>query len=149
MTSLQAAKAIRGARHRNTNMCRSDDTILQHYGDYITSALQTEGGHLSIGRGGFTLRFGRGARLSGYDCESFKTCCIAAGLPVIDSRMVALEDVVRLAVRGPMVAVGEEVSPRPYHALSFAPLCVVAQAYRAAGAEVFNIPALASPGTGE
>ena len=130
-------------------MCKSDDTILQHYGDYITSALQTKGGHLSIGRGGFTLHFGRGARLSGYDCESFKTCCIAAGLPVIDSRMVAFEDVVRLAVRGPMVAVGEAASPPPFHALSFAPLCVVAQAYRAAGAEVFNIPDVASPAAGE
>jgi hypothetical protein len=130
-------------------MRKSDDTILQHYGDYITSALQIEGGHLSIGRGGFTLHFGRGARLSGYDCESFKACCIAARLPVIDSRMVTFEDVVRLAVRGPMVAVGEEASPAPYHALSFAPLSVVAQAYRAAGAEVFNIPGLASPRPGE
>jgi hypothetical protein len=131
------------------NMRKSDDTILQHYGDYITSALRTKGGHLSIGRGGFTLHFGRGARLSGYDCESFKTSCIAAGLPVIDSRMVAFEDVVRLAVRGPMVAVGEEASSPPYHALSFAPLSAVAQAYRAAGAEVFNIPDVASPSAGE
>ena len=130
-------------------MRKSDDTILQHYGDYITSALQTKGGHLSIGRGGFTLHFGRGARLSGYDCESFKACCIAAGLPVIDSRTVAFEDVVRLAVRGPMVAVGEEASPPPYHALSFASLGVVAQAYWAAGAEVFNIPDLASPAARE
>jgi hypothetical protein len=125
-------------------MRKSDDTILQHYGDYITSALRIEGGHLSIGRGGFTLHFGRGARLSGYDCESFKACCIAARLSVIDSRMAAFEDVVRLAVHGPMVAVGEATSPTPYHALSFAPLCVVAQAYRAAGAEVFNIPDVAS-----
>jgi hypothetical protein len=130
-------------------MHKSGDTILQYYGDYITSALRTEGGHLSIGRGGFTLYFGRGARLSGYDCESFKAGCIAAGLPVIDSRMVAFEDVVRLAVRGPMVAVGEEASPLPYHALSFAPLSVVAQAYWAAGAEVFNIPDLASPAVRE
>jgi hypothetical protein len=130
-------------------MCNSDNATPQDYGQYITSALRTEGGHLSIGRGGFTLHFGRGARLSGYDCESFKACCIAVGLPVIDSRMVAFEDVVRLAVRGPMVAVGEEASSPPYHALSFAPLCVVAQAYRAAGAEVFNIPDLARPAAGE
>src|SRR5260370_41227540 len=130
-------------------MRESDDMILQHYGEYVTSALQTEGGHLSIGCGGLTLHFGRGARLSGYDCESFKACCIAVGLPVIDSRMVAFEDVARLAVRGPMVAVGEEASPPPHHALSFAPLCVVAQAYRAAGAEGFNIPDLGSPGAGE
>jgi hypothetical protein len=120
-------------------MCKSDNVNLQDYGQYITSALQTEGGHLSIGRGGFILWFGRGARLSGYDCEHMKASCIAAGLPVIDSRMVPFEDVVRLAVRGPMAAVDEEASPPPYHALSFAPLGVVAQAYRAAGAEVINL----------
>jgi len=119
---------------------------LRDYDEYITSALCTEGGHLSIGLGGFTLFYAPGARLSGYDCESIKACCIAAGLPVIDSRMVAFEDVVRLAVRGPMAAVSEEASPPPYHALSYAPLSVVAAAYRAAGAEVFN---LTEPGVAE
>jgi hypothetical protein len=48
-----------------------------------------------------------------------------------------------------MVAVGAEASPLTYHALSFAPLSAVAQAYRAAGAEVFNIPDLASPAARE
>src|SRR5262245_26605021 len=126
-------------------MHKSGNPSVQDYSDYIISALQTEGGHLSIGRGGFILYFGRGARLSGYDCEHIKASCIAAGLPVIDGRMVAFEDVVRLAVRGPMVAVGEEASPPPYHALSFAPLRVVAQAYCAAGAEVFNLSDPAGP----
>jgi hypothetical protein len=116
-----------------------DDSAQRHYGEYIASALRTEGGHLSIGRGGFSLYYAAGAHLSGYDCEPVKACCIAAGLPVIDSRMVPFEDVVRLAVRGPMVAVGERASPRPYHALSYAPLVEVASAYRAAGAEVYNI----------
>jgi hypothetical protein len=68
-------------------------------------------------------------------------------LPVIDSRLVAFEDVVRLAVRGPMAAVGEEASPPPYHALSYAPLSLLSNAYRAAGAEVFNIPVPARPAT--
>jgi hypothetical protein len=104
---------------------------------------------LSIGRGGFTLYFARGARLSGYDCESIKACCITAGLPVIDSRIVAFEDVVRLAVRGPIAAVGEEASPPPYHALSYAPLAVLANAYRVAGAEVFNIAAPVTAETSE
>ena len=126
-------------------MYRSGNANLRDYGDYIARALQTEGGHVSIGRGGFILWFGRGCRLSGYDCEHIKASCIAASLPVIDSRMVAFEDVVRLAVRGPIVAVGEEASPPPYHALSFAPLRVVGEAYRAAGAEVFNLPDPAAP----
>ena len=128
-------------------MRKSDNPTSRIYDDYVASALCTEGGHLSIGRGGYTLYYAHGARLSGYDCEQVKSCCIAAGLPVIDSRMVPFEDVVRLAVRGPMAAVGEEASPPPYHALSFAPLAVLAKAYRAAGAEVFNIPVPAGPAT--
>ena len=123
-------------------MSKTNEPTEVRYSDYIASALRTEGGHLSIGRGGFTLHFARGAMLSGYDCETIKACCIAAGVPVIDSRMVAFEDVVRLAVRGPMAAVGEEPSPPPYHAFSYAPLVAVAEAYRGAGAEVFNIAAL-------
>lgn len=81
-------------------MRKSDNRTSRDYDDCVASALGTEGGHLSIGRGGFTLYYAHGARLSGYDCEQIKACCIAAGLPVIDSRMVAFEDVVRLAVVG-------------------------------------------------
>ena len=75
--------------------------------DLIDRALRTEGGHLSIGRGGFSLHFGRGCTLSGYDCKSMKATCIACGLPVIDSRQVPFDVVFRLAVRGPMIAVGQ------------------------------------------
>ena len=110
------------------------------YGEYLASALKTESGHLSIGRGGFILHFGNGARLSGYDCDHIKACCIEAGLPVIDSRMADFDDVARLSVNGPMAAVGRDADPPPWHALSFAPLGVVAKAHQEAGAEVFNIP---------
>jgi hypothetical protein len=128
-------------------MRKSDNPTSGDYEEYVASALRTDGGHLSIGRGGYTLYYARGARLSGYDCEQVKACCIAAGLPVINSRMVAFEDVVRLAVSGLMAAVGEEASPPPYHALSYAPLSLLARAYRAAGAEVFNIPIPVRPAT--
>jgi len=110
------------------------------YGHYIREALTTEGGHLAIGRGGFTLYFARGAYLSGHDSEAIKTACVTAGLPVIDSRGLAFEVVCDLAVRGPMVAVGEPASPLPWSAFSYAPLAAVADAYRAAGAEVWNLP---------
>ncbi len=39
-----------------------------------------------------------------------------------------------------IIAVRDRVSGPPYHAFSFAPLAVVAEAYRKAGAEVFNLP---------
>jgi hypothetical protein len=139
-----ATKAVRAVRHEDAIMQKSENSNPQGYDDYIASALKTAGGHLSVGRGGFILHYGRGCRLSGYDCDPIKASCIATGLPVIDSRMVDFDQVVRLAVKGPMVAVGEDASPPPWHALSFAPLDVVAQAYRAAGAEVFNIPDTAS-----
>ena len=38
-----------------------------------------------------------------------------------------------------MIAVGEPPSPPPYGAFAYAPLAYVAQLYRGAGAEVFNV----------
>lgn len=60
-------------------MSNNYPAIPEEYDAYIARALATDGGHLSIGRGGFVLYFGRGARLSGYDCETIKAACIAAG----------------------------------------------------------------------
>jgi hypothetical protein len=105
---------------------------------YIEKALRTEGGHLSIGRGGYSIHYGLG-RLSGYDCDEVKKAAIAAGLPVIDSRNVAFEKVAKLAISGPMVATGRPADPSPWHSMSFAPLLEVAGAYAAAGAEVYNL----------
>ena len=110
------------------------------YSADIAAALATQGGHLSIGRGGFTLHYRDGAMLSGYGCEPIKTQCIAAGLPVIDSRCVAFDVVVHLTLRGPLVAVGREPDAAPWHGLSYAPLHAVAARYAAAGAEIWNIP---------
>jgi hypothetical protein len=111
------------------------------YDEYIARALATPGGHLSIGRGGFALHFDH-SRLSGYDCETVKAKAIASGLAVIDSRMVAFDIVAKLAVNGPMIAVNQPAT-RPWHSLAYAPIEVVAAAYRKAGAEVLNIAASA------
>lgn len=78
--------------------------------------------------------------LSGYGCEAIETQCIAAGLPVIDSRHVAFDVVVQLTLGSPLVAIGREPEPAPWHGLSYAPLYSVAIRYAAAGAEVWNIP---------
>ena len=106
--------------------------------DYIARALVTEGAHLAVGRGGATLHFGEGAYFSTCDAEPLKNACIKAGLPVIDSRNVAFEVVVNLALNGPMVAVGRKPCDPPYHPLSYAPLEFVAESYRQAGAMVWN-----------
>ncbi|MBS3025298.1 hypothetical protein [Acidiphilium multivorum] len=115
----------------------SDD---HRYDDLIARALATEGGHLSIGRGGFILWYSEGARLAGSDTELIKAACIKAGLPVIDGRGLDFAAVVRLALHGPMIAVGTPPDPPPHGAFTYAPLAMVAAAYRAAGAEVFNLP---------
>lgn len=106
----------------------------------IAEALATEGGHLSSGRGGFILWYGDGALLPGHGSKPIKVACIEAGLPVIDSRGVTFDAVARLVLRGPMVAVGAPPDPPPYGPFSYAPLAAVALAYRAAGAEVVNLP---------
>ena len=69
-----------------------------------------------------------------------KSACIAAGLPVIDSRNLDFDTVWDLAWRSPMIAVGEPTSPEPWGGFSFAPLAHVAALYRAVGAEVINLP---------
>jgi hypothetical protein len=86
------------------------------YAEWIGQALATEGGHLALGRGGTTLYF-KGGWLSGCREEVVKAEAIAAGLPVIDSRAMPLDAVWNLAVRGPMVAVGDPPSELPYHAV--------------------------------
>ena len=107
---------------------------------HIERALAVEGGHLEVGRYGYTLYYDRGCRLSGYDLDGMKAACIAAGLPVIDSRSADIDKIATVVVRGPMVAVGEPASAPPWHALSYAPLQHVAELYRAAGAELHNLP---------
>lgn len=109
------------------------------YAADIARSLATEGGHLKIGRGGFTLYY-ENAQLSGYDCETIKQAAVNAGVPVIDSRNAPFDLVAKLAVLGPMIAVNTAPSPRPWHGLAYAPLAAVATAYRKAGAEVFNVP---------
>ena len=108
------------------------------YSKILTEALATKGGHLFIGRGGFSLR-AKNLRLDGYSCEEIKAQAIAAGLPVIDSRCVEYAKVERLVFTEPMPAVGREPDPKPWTMLSFAPLRVVAKAYADAGAEIYNI----------
>lgn len=110
------------------------------YSADIAAALATPGGHLSIGRGGFTLHYRDGAILSGYGCEPIKAQSIKAGLPVIDSRNVDFDMALQLTLSGPLVAVGREPEPAPWHRLSYAPLQAVVIRYASAGAEGLEHP---------
>ena len=113
------------------------------YGEHIARALATAGGHLAIGEGGATLYFENGW-LSGCLTDVVKAEAVKAGLPVIDSRPVPFQQRCVLVLHGPMVAIGHEPSPAPWGPLDFAPLEAVGEAYRKAGAEVFNLPASAA-----
>lgn len=106
--------------------------------DRIARALLTRGGHLSIGRGGYTLHYDN-SRLSGYNCDEMKAEAIAAGLPVIDTRHVPFAIVAKMAVHGPMIAVNQTPDAGPWYGFSSAPLAAVATAYRQVGADVHNI----------
>ena len=111
--------------------------------DAIQRTLAVEGGHLFVGPGGYTLHYGQGSSQSGYDNPGMKARCVSAGVPVIDARAVPCGVAFGLASAGPMIAVGRPPGKPPYGPLDYAPLAAVADAYRAAGAEVLN---LALPG---
>ena len=108
--------------------------------EMIQKAKETSGGHLTVGRGGYTLHIEDGHTLSGYNIDRVKQLCIDAGLPVIDSRCVPFDAVAELAISGPMVAVGS--APRFFisRAFSYVSLSEWVESYRAAGAEIHNMP---------
>lgn len=58
-----------------------------------------------------------------------KNACAAARLPVIDTRTAVFVAAARVTIGGPMVAVGCSPDPAPWHALAYAPLEQVAEAY--------------------
>ena len=113
------------------------------YSADIAKARATPGGHLHVGQAGWTLHYvnesGGRSNLSWYCAEKIKAQAIAAALPVIDSSGIDFGGAVRLAVSGPMIAVGGKPDPKPWGAFSYAPLIEAARAYAAAGAKVYNL----------
>ena len=117
--------------------------------DVIRKTLATPGAHVSIGRGGTTIHFARGATLSGCgDLAGMATArvLVAMGLTRIDTttapdpwRVVAL----------PLGAVGEAPDPPPWHGLSGVPLAVYAARARVLGATVRNLPPEAQCGAAD
>ena len=110
----------------------------------IAQALAVEGGHLLIGHNGYLLHYSCGARLHGYDNDGMKAACVAAGLPVIDARQVGFTDLWRIVVSEPEAAVGTPEELRVRHWVPYASLAMVARLYHAVGAEVLNLPGVAT-----
>ena len=107
---------------------------------WIRQALAFKDGHLFIGEGGSVLCFRPGARLAGYDVETTKAACLAAGLAVIDIRGLDVETALQAARDEPRPASGERPDARPFYGWAYGPLRSVAALYHAAGAEVANMP---------
>jgi hypothetical protein len=105
----------------------------------IRRALADEGGHLFVHERGYTLHLGGNGTLRGYDTGPFKAAYVAAGLPVIDTRMLDPSVVFRLAAHSPMAAVARAPDPPPWTPFTWAPLRHLAGIYRAAGVEVLNL----------
>ena len=116
------------------NWNRDDDACIRR-------APAFEGGHLFVHAGGYTLYHAPGCTLSGYAVEAFKARCVAAGLVVIDTRALDPGVAFRLAADTPMVAGSYPADPAPWTGTDWAPLRDVAALYRAAGADVSNLPA--------
>jgi hypothetical protein len=123
------------------------------YREKIRKALATPGGHLSIGPEGCTLHWTEPGclpdspgpthcRLSGADPRLLKGLALDAGLPILDCSRSPTSTAIALLIDGPLVAVGRAPDPQPWHRLASAPLDHVAGLYRAAGAEVHNLPNL-------
>jgi hypothetical protein len=106
---------------------------------HIRRALADEGGRLFVYERGYTLHLGDNGTLRGYDTGPFKATCLAAGLPVIDTRMLDPSVAFRLAVQSPIAAVARAPDPPPWTPFTWAPLRHLAGIYRAAGAEVLNL----------
>ena len=119
------------------------------YSEQIALALATPGGHLDIGRGGYTLHYrskqNNMTRASGGNVEALRAQAIAAGLPVIDTRSAPFREVTKMVLRGPMAAVGDcPVSPKPWGPLDYCSLADACAVWRDAGADVFNAPDVAA-----
>ena len=128
---------VEEARRRERESIRSTINSLR-------KCLAAPGGYMSVGRGGWTLHYGRGSSVQGYgrmdalDVQAAKL----VGVPIINSLTIddnTIYDVISL----PMVAVdGNPDDPwdgdKPYGSMSYAPLEYVAAKYRELGAELHN-----------
>lgn len=95
------------------------------------------GGHLAIGRGGWTLHVSDNRRVEHYGGITAPTprACLLLGIPVLDSTTVPDNRHVDL-IRLPMVGI-QRTSTRPWGSLSFAPFGYVAARQVALGATLY------------
>lgn len=128
---LRRAGMVKEARNRERDSIKRNAQTLR-------KALR--GGWLSIGRGGWTLHYEKGARLSHYGGldEPIPQCCLLLHIPIIDTTTIP-DDRITETIRFPMAAFEGECDEPPYNSLSFAPLDHVASLYKGLGATLYNL----------
>lgn len=95
-------------------------------------------GYLSIGRGGNTLHVSAHTTVSGFSW-AIAEAAKEIGVIVIDTTIIPLPAVAKLAISGPMAAIApEQPDPEPWNSLSRIPLDRWLANYHAAGALIWN-----------
>lgn len=125
---LRAAGKVKEARQKERESIRSSIRHLR--------ATIKNGGHLSYGRGGYTLSMGGGGSLSGYGESGTVAACIHLGIPFIDTRTIP-DSKIGKTISLPMISSKPDAAP--WGSMSYAPLEVVAAAYESLGAKLHNI----------
>lgn len=111
------------------------ESILGHI-KYIRDTL-ANGGHVTMGRGGFTLHISDNQTLSGYG-DQFFNACIQAGIKGWDSRHCDFMDVARVVIGMPMVSISRRNNDGMPYSLSYTSFDTVARAYKKIGAKLYN-----------
>jgi hypothetical protein len=103
-----------------------------------------EGGHLSYGRGGWTLHVGTLKSIQGYGGleQPIPLLAILLGVPVINTRTIP-DEVIDQVIAFPMARAGCQ-QYGPFTAWDYAPLAYVARLYQALGATLYNFPTVES-----
>lgn len=126
--ALRKAGQVKEARQKERESIRSSIRHLR--------ATIKNGGHLSYGRGGYTLSMGGGGSLSGYGESGTVAACVHLGIPFIDTRTIP-DSKISKTINLPMISCNPDAAP--WGSMSYAPLEVVAAAYESLGATLHNI----------
>jgi len=108
---------------------------------HLRLAIQNNG-FLTVGRGGWTLHYGKHNRLQGHGCgldDAIPQACLLLGIPVLDTTTIhdaRLDETLSIPIAN------TDPDPEPeggYGPWDYAPFEVVARLYATLGATIYNI----------
>ena len=126
--ALRKAGQVKEARQKERESIRSS---VRHLRQTIKNK-----GHISYGRGGWSLNMGGGGSVSGYGDSGTFAAALHVGIPFIDTRTIP-DSKISKTISLPMISSKPDAAP--WGSMSYAPLEVVAAAYETLGATLHNI----------